>query len=121
MPRKRIRTERQAPLQEAIAETRKRIAAQFGSNHKDWDPLIELSLIAADRTVPRRERVAVLMEVTEYWYPKQKAVEIDVNLGGQTGVLRVPGVDPDAWTQAATVHREQVLDGEFSVEDQGAA
>ncbi len=114
--RRRPRTERTEPLKAAISETQRRITKIYGSQFEDWDPLIELSIMAADRNLPKMQRFEMLREIIEYWYPKQKALEIDVNVGGPTGVLRVPSADPDAWTRAATAHRERVLDGEFSVE-----
>ena len=104
-----------APLEAAKEETQRRVAMQYGSQFEDWDPLIELSVMAADRTLPERTRFEMLREIIEYWYPKQKAVEIDVTLGGQTGVLRVP-TSPKDWVEAATVHRERVLEGEFAVD-----
>ena len=113
--RKKARTERKTPLLAAIEETKRRVKKAYGSRLEDWDPLIELSLLGADRTLPEMERFQILKEVAEYWYPKQKALEIDVNLGGPTGVLRVPST-PEDWTESAAAHRERVIDGDFSVD-----
>ena len=115
MPKRRRQTERQEPVKAAIEETKRQIALLYGSKFDDWDPLIEMSLMAADRSLPEMQRFAILSEIVEYWYPKQKAVEIDVNIGGQTGVLRVP-TTPQDWTEAATEHRERILDGDYAVE-----
>jgi hypothetical protein len=104
-----------------IGKIQGHVAYNYGL--EDWDPLVELAKIAANPREDQDVKIRCLTEILPYWYPKRKAIEVDLNTSGPVGVLRVPTTTED-WAAAAAQHREamarlpELLEGEVVADNE---
>ncbi len=70
--------------EDLLAQCREAIAEEYPDStpDRDWDPLVEMAVLANDPNLARPLRAGLNKELANYFYAKRKAIE---HSGGDTG------------------------------------